>query len=552
MDTARSLAPLVLAEYRRAFLLDVEQGRRHRILLPQILVCTFVLPVFWIAVPHHGRHWFYRSRWLVALLALLVNYEQTKRMSSTNAAWAVLSGLVGTYGTMLCFYHLIVTNPQRDAARVIRVAAGKSCEAPRPNSDEADLPPHASGTSTRACHGPPPATKRPVGAPCETASPTQPHFANSGNHDVESCYIWQRFPSEAPLLSRLGWATDLVLSFRGAGWNHSISVLPRPHTPKTIKDGERVDKSSVRLVSDCGFEYKHTLSAFLWHRLRLFAFSYLLLDFLGTFMMKDPYFVVGRERCVHHALPGYLVGLSSWRLEAYRQLLSISGAWAAVAAGYSVADMVSYGFASYFWPSRNIPWIYVSAVGSFGEVFDRGLAGFWGSWWHQTFRMCFMGPATFLYNMGVIRKRTATGSLVALLSSFAASGLLHSMGSLSAMPKTKLWSQPVFFLLQAAGIIVQQQLASTGRALFPNAGVILQRAANASFALVWLCATAAFFNDDMAAMGLWLLEPVPFSFCRLMGLGFPGDAAWRWDSTHYLFRWHSGSHWWNSGLTVGV
>ncbi|KAJ3492959.1 hypothetical protein NLG97_g5035 [Lecanicillium saksenae] len=550
MESLGPLAPLVLAEYRRDFLLEVEQGHRHQVLLPQVLICSLVLPIIWIAIPHHDRPWFHRLRWVVFLFTLFVNCEQAKRISSTNVAWAVLPGLMGMYGTLLCFHHLIVTNPQRDAARIVRVAAGSDRGIPHANSDEADMPTHASGTPAAARCGPA-SPELPGRVEGKAASPTTQRLSKIRSHDGKYYYIWQRFPAKAPLLDRLGWAADLVLSLRGAGWNHSISVLPRPYTPKLVKDGDFVDEASVPSASKCGFEYKHSPSTFFWHRLKLFTFTYLLLDFLGTFMTKDPYFVVGREKLVQYTLPAYLASLPPWRIEAYRQLFSIGGAWAAVAAGYSLADMVSYGVAAYFYPSRNIPWIYVSAYGSFGEVFDRGLAGFWGTWWHQTFRMCFMSPATFLFDTGVIQKRTTIGNLVALVSSFAASGLLHGMGSLSSMPKTKLWSQPTFFLLQAVGVIVQQQLGSMAQKLFPKTGVILQRTANASFTLVWLYATAGFFNDDMAAMGIWTLEPVPFSFFRLMGFGFPGDPAWRWDSIHFLFRWHSGSHWWSSGLTIG-
>ncbi|KAJ2980739.1 hypothetical protein NQ176_g2458 [Zarea fungicola] len=77
----------------------------------------------------------------------------------------------------------------------------------------------------------------------------------------------------------------------------------------------------------------------------------------------------------------------------------------------------------------------------------------------------------------------------------------------------------------------------------------LRRTGNAAFTLLWLFATAALFNDDMADMGLWLLEPVPVSVFRALGLGLPGDAIWRWDS-YYFCWWHAGRHWWESGLAL--
>ncbi|KAF1736696.1 hypothetical protein CRV24_002305 [Beauveria bassiana] len=539
------LVPLALADYRAAFLREVAQGHRRHIVLPQALVTTLILPIVWIAIPHHDRSWLWRSRWFVFALVFLANCEQAARASSVNVAWAVISGLMSTYGTMLCFQYMILTNPQRDAARIIRVACGKDaacaeCDAPPPPHAFVK-PEHATGREIAATES----HIRLRGGENGTASRNVSRPEN-GRHVR---YVWQRFPSKAPLLDRLGWAADLVLSFRGSGWNTSISVIPRSYTPNPVQDGQLVNVTSVPSVTKHGFEYLHPPAAFLWHRLKVFMGAYLMLDFLGTFMIKDPYFVFGREKSVEYALPWYLAGLSPWRLEAYRQLFSITGAFVAVAAASSLVDILHYCANLHCNPSRNVPWIYASAFGSLGEVFDRGLEGFWGSWWHQTFRQQFLGPSAFLVKHGWIQKGTAVGNLVALLSTFAVSGLLHASGSLSSMPLTKLWRQPAFFLLQAVGIIVQQQLASLAHKALPAVSITTRRAGNALFTFLWLYGTANFFNDDMAAMGIYLLEPVPLSVFRAAGLGFPGDAIWRWDG-YYLFRWHSGRRWWQSGLTI--
>lgn len=539
------LAPLALSSYRQIFFEQVEQGQRRQIVLPQAFFIPFILPIIWLAIPHNGRSWLYRARWFIFVLALLVNYEQAARASSNNVGWAVVSGLMSTYGTMLCFQHMILTNPQRDAARIIKVSFGKYPD--RAFAPLGELPPPQPSAKPEYTACPGTAATNPHLKP--QSESTASHIVDTPDFDTTSSYIWQRFPSEAPILARLGWAADLVLSFRGAGWSSSISVIPKPYTSTAIQDGQPVCVASIPSVTRAGFEYIHSPVSFLRHRLKVLVGACLVLDFLGTFMMKDPYFIFGREKSVEYALPWYLAGLSPWRLEAYRQLFSITGAFWAVAAAYSVADMAHYCVVIYWCPYRNIPWLYTSAFGSFGEVFDRGLAGLWGSWWHQTFRQQFLGPSAFLLKKGLIRKGTMSGNLVGLLSTFAMSGLLHGMGSLSAVPSTKLWSQPVFFLLQGVGIILQQQLASILQRTFPVIHITMRRAGNALFTLLWLYATAALFNDDMAAMGLWLLEPVPFSVFRALGFGFPGDAVWRWDSS-YVFRWHSGRHWWQSGIAI--
>jgi len=38
---------------------------------------------------------------------------------------------------------------------------------------------------------------------------------------------------------------------------------------------------------------------------------------------------------------------------------------------------------------RREPWFYPDHYGNYSIVFDRGLAGWWGGWWHQMFRPGF-------------------------------------------------------------------------------------------------------------------------------------------------------------------
>jgi len=53
-------------------------------------------------------------------------------------------------------------------------------------------------------------------------------------------YYWQAFPADEPFLTRLGWATDLVLSFRGTGMYLSIGSHPRCSQADTVARMELV------------------------------------------------------------------------------------------------------------------------------------------------------------------------------------------------------------------------------------------------------------------------------------------------------------------------
>lgn len=315
--------------------------------------------------------------------------------------------------------------------------------------------------------------------------------------------------------------------------------------------------ATIPAVTEVGYRRCLTPSDFLRDRLRTIAITYLALDFLAVFMTKDPYFILGPD---HHLLelvplPSHLQPLPPWALRTYRHLFSLAGVLCAVTGIFSVNDLAQYYLVSYILPARRELYQHASTFGSFAPVLDRGLAGWWGSWWHQSFRVQFAAPARWLLRHGYIERGTSVATVVALAVSFAQSGVLHAAGAMSSIPRVKLWRSPVFFLLQAVGILVQYGISSLAiRYILPllagrKIPAVLLRTANLVFTLAWLYATAGVFTDDMASTGVWLLEPVPFSFFRAFGFGYPGDRWWRWDE-HYIPRWHSGEHWWQSGIAV--
>lgn len=160
-----------------------------------------------------------------------------------------------------------------------------------------------------------------------------------------------------------------------------------------------------------------------------------------------------------------------------------------------------------------------------------------------------------------------------LLESFLAftlSGLIHSAGGYTAVPRTnRPWTPIAFFVFQAVGIILQvatsafvnhfiaQSFALLTRSDKPSKKVIiprwLRRIANLVYTLLWLYLTAWGLIDDMSRAGVWLFEPVPISPFRLMGFGSPGNTNWwRWDGVGYGLGWYTGrqGRWWESGVTL--
>ena len=279
--------------------------------------------------------------------------------------------------------------------------------------------------------------------------------------------------------------------------------------------------------------------------------GYLVLDICCVIMRQDPYFTYGPSS---HPLPPHLASLGPLTLDTYRGLTAFAGVVAALHTYFSV-DRAVRGLllGPRLLGTRGELWHYPTIFGAFANVADRGLAGFWGGWWHQTFRLGFAAPARWLVRTARLLPAASPAARLAVpTTAFLQSAFMHAAGSLCSLPpRTHWWSPPLFFLAQAAGVALQTRLCAAlpaaARGRVPRVG---RRAGNLAFVAVWLLATQRLFVDDVSRAGLWLFEPVPVSVVRTLGWGGPGDAAvWRWDRDNFP-RWHSGRHWWESGLRL--
>lgn len=248
-------------------------------------------------------------------------------------------------------------------------------------------------------------------------------------------------------------------------------------------------------VTSAGYRHCLTAGNFTRSRLTTIAAMYLLADVLHILGRQDPYFVLGPDR--PSELSPHLATLPSWLLLAWRELLCATTTYCAIQGAFSLNDLVQHWFLSACNPARAAAWFHLSIFGSSSQVLDRGLAGWWGAWWHQTFRHQFSAPVAFLLRHGYLVKDSAA-SLAALFVPFFQSGLLHVFGSMS-LPPTKPWRPMVFFLFQPAGILIQDTLAKAVRpCLSRPPSRASARAANFLFTLTWTYVTGVFMTDDFA------------------------------------------------------
>ncbi|KAM5356018.1 hypothetical protein ACJ41O_002664 [Fusarium nematophilum] len=532
------LGDIARVEYAEAFVQAITRGTRYPLVLPYCLLGPFILAPIYLAIPHTRRPWLYRSRWLVVGFVVAFDLNMFFTMSSMNVAPAYGSGLMGSWGILTTLNLLVWTRPQLEYARAIK--ADKSHKGQKGANGSVKTP----GDSISGSNGPIRDTKLRKRSPNFGSSESSPEHQSR----EDSGYIWQTFPETGSFAERLHWAFDLATNFRLIGWNRSITSVPRPEIPDGIRDGDVVSFKGMPVESRSGYRRSLTKSEFVWTRVRNVAVMYVLLDVFATLMMKDPYFIHGPDH--HLELPPFLHRVPPWLVLTYREVFTLGGIYAAIEAMFNLHDLFQYYVFSYLFPVRAELWQYTSIFGSFSQVADRGLAGWWGSWWHQTFRAQFIAPARYLVQHGYLREKTYLAQVTAMFVSFFQSGLLHAAGSISSMRTTQAWRAPLFFLLQPPGIIAQHLLNLVFfELLFPDAPRRLRQAFNLFSSLAWLQLTAPPFANDIASTGLWLLEPVPVSPMRWLGFGHPDDHWWRWNRELFPV-WHADDSWWKSGLQL--
>ena len=293
------------------------------------------------------------------------------------------------------------------------------------------------------------------------------------------------------------------------------------------------------------------------NRLFHITWSALVLDLWTLVARRDPYFVPGPPPAPQHPLPAAFAVLPPAALSLFRTACAGGGIIAALFCYFSAYQLLHVLVIAPLLSRRSGRpppplWQYPGIFGSFtANVLDRGLAGFWGGWWHQSFRLGFTAPAAWLVRRGYLPPQArAADALIA----FSLSGLIHAAGARTALPDTtRAWYPVAFFLLNFAGVLAQTALCAVvlGTRLRRDALPRLwRRAGNLLFVLGWLHATRWALIDDMSRAAIWLYEPVPVSPLRFVGFGAGTDTAWwRWDA-EYIPRWYWAEHWWQSGIQL--
>ncbi|KAI1432395.1 membrane bound O-acyl transferase family-domain-containing protein [Xylaria sp. CBS 124048] len=384
------------------------------------------------------------------------------------------------------------------------------------------------------------------------------------DHEYE--YYWQEYPADASFWTRLDWAFDIVSSFRLTGWNWAPSCFPPYELPPRI-GRYQLPLEYMSHRSKQGYERTLSRSKFIISRC-LFNIlpSYIIADLCATLMTSDPYFIAGPEHNL--PLPVHLASLHPVLLSLGRTVLGLVGMLSGLHLVWNCGAVVISLYGPPIIGFRAHPWHLPSLSGSWMQILDYGLSGFWGGWWHQTFRFGFLAPARWLVRHGYLpspRNRNGSGDgngngngnaskmgmmspIITTLIAFAQSGLIHAAGSYSTVPPTNCWDPLFFFALSAVGVMLQSALSRVLRCQIQRLPRWTRRLGNFVVAFLWMWATSWVLLGDFGRSGSWLWEPVPYSFARAAGLGVD-RRVWRFERDS-LPRWYWGGRgrWWETGI----
>ncbi|KAF2715160.1 hypothetical protein K504DRAFT_478416 [Pleomassaria siparia CBS 279.74] len=493
--------------------------------------------IVYLLIPHRNRPWLKNARflafaWITAFAAFTIRYTRPK---SPTASFGL--GLISAWSVLWVGAILVVNDAQTDFQRIERTGGvfrqGKKEKEDLDGTTVADFKNEDNiSLDGRNLNG---------------HTEPQGHLGPSDRHGE---FAWQPFPL-TPFVERLDWVLDIFCNFRGVGWNWRTSSLAPP--PKWVQEQLRRNtsnppKNSSRVHPGQTKVYP-TRRELLIANTKTLLIGYIQLDALITLRNHDPYF----WGLVDQPPPAYFPAIVTGNpvvLNMYRLAVSqFAIKWALE----TIFCMGPLFFSGLIGPSilgaRAEAWVYPETWGSYDIVLDRGLAGWWSGWWHQTFRFAFDQPSKKLIEITGMNPKSPAVKGLQLVIAFGLSGFLHACGSYTCHGITRPLMGPIrFFLLQAVAVFAEVLLSQAAR----HTGIQnyvpkwAMRTFTFTYVHFWFYHTAPLLCEDFAKGGVWLFEPIPISLFRGLGFGVEGDGWCCW-STGFI-RWYTGKHWWKGGI----
>lgn len=313
-----------------------------------------------------------------------------------------------------------------------------------------------------------------------------------GTCEDQQLYICQGYPQG--FLHRLSWVLSLLLSPRGSRWSWRIKTsmsLPEPLLKEMRKEQPRL-VDMRKYMERTGSHVTDRL----WKANRELAKDLVWAIFLALIARNDPYFW-GEIQAEWRISQGWVFPASSFLTRAYRFLICWHLLKAICIVLYSFRVVMLSVFASVF---SSVPqpedWMIPHLFGPFSSVYDHGLVGFWGLYWHQVLRFDFLTWSRWILSLLPVRyqKVREVKLCIYLLIPFSLTGVIHACGSYTQFNDTNRPETFVFLaLVHAVGIGMQQILSSV---ILPKCPGAVRKPTVFITTCAWLYVTGITCCDD--------------------------------------------------------
>ncbi|KAL8946919.1 MAG: hypothetical protein Q9222_006744 [Ikaeria aurantiellina] len=334
------------------------------------------------------------------------------------------------------------------------------------------------------------------------------HNDKEENH--KQTYISDPYP---PTLSaRIPWVLTLLPSLRLSNWKTGFPSHDRSQPIAPLAPSTYLTRASLLALQ-----------------------SFIILDLTSALIRQDPYFhIPGTAISTSYPHQQILPRLMNSILQALPPRLTRSSilaaqSYALITQGGSLPTIPPVLLSSLgLWPEAWSPHTWPIFFGPFAAVWERGLKGLWGTWWHQTNRY-LATPGRALAKWLKVKEGGEWEYTVSVVSAFGFSGVMH-MGLVPPEPKGMMGARRMrfyvaaFFWVQALGIGMEVLVGK----IFPRDWPVVGRMRKVvvfGWVALWLCYTLPILAVPSREMGYWRYPPLPVS---LIGW-FRGTGWWVWS-----------------------
>ncbi|CAK3795252.1 Hypothetical predicted protein [Lecanosticta acicola] len=156
--------------------------------------------------------------------------------------------------------------------------------------------------------------------------------------------------------------------------------------------------------------------------------------------------------------------------------------------------------------------------GPIASVFDTGLRGLWGTWWHQQMRHAVSEPGRFLARKSGLKKGGFGRYALICASAFFLSGITHA-GLVVPEPRWAAsrhgacWELRLlfagFFWVQAVGILLEVKIVEPVVRLLGRRSEVMGRTLRVCWVLAFMGFAFTFLFDPFIEVNIWGLWPPP-------------------------------------------